>query len=217
MKRLKSTAGIFAALFVVGGAASASALAAPQYFINKVSFNGEETVEMKVKAGTDMGLNGKLNGGATIAILCAKVKLNNGKIRESFKDSAKAINFEECKVDAPASCSVAKTLITNEVTSEAVDTGTTGVSVIFRPKIGSTFITINVSGELCAGEGAYTVTGSTECEEVNPTAEEVNKGCNFTKTSGSSLAFGTNSAEFFAETEFSLIGANKGKVWFTKH
>lgn len=209
-------ASILAAL-AVSAVASATASAAPQYVINKVSFSGEETVEGKVKAGTKAVLTSKLNGGAEIKIECSKGSLNTGKLRENFKGSAKAINFEECKVATPTGCSVAKTLTTNEVTAEAVDTGTVGVSEKFAPKTGTTFITINVSGELCAGEGSYPVTGAAECEGLNPTVEEVNKGCNFTSTSGSTLKFGTNTATLIEESEFALIGANKGKTWFIKH
>lgn len=217
MRHIMSFAVVCAAVFAVAGGASASAVAAPQHFINGVSFHGEETVEMKVKAGTHVDFTSKLGDGETITILCAKARLNAGKSREDFKASAKAISFEECKVDTPTGCMVASTLTTTEVTSEAVDTGTNGVSLKFKPKAGATLITINVAGELCRGEGAYPVKGTGECEELTPTVEAVSKGCNFTTTSGSSLMFSMSPAELIAETELALAGTKKGKVWTVRH
>lgn len=217
MKPLMRSSVVLTVILVATGVASASALAAPQYVINKVVFSGEETVEMKPKTGTNIDLATVLTGGGTIIILCTGVSLNAGKLRNNFKAGAKAINFEGCQVDTPSSCAVGSKLTTTEVTAEAVDTGTTGVSLKFRPETTSTFLTINIVGESCPLEGMYALKGSVECEELSPSIEEVSKGCNFTKTSGSALTLAGNAADFLAESEFALTGANKGKLWFVRH
>ncbi len=204
------------AVFAVSAVSATAASAAPQYFVAGVAFNGEEAIEANPKAGTSAVLVSKLTGGATIEIVCTAGKLTSAVIKEKFKGSGKAIVYEKCSVKTPVSCKVSETLTTNEVVAEAVDTGTTGVSVVFSPKIaGGTFITIAVTG--CAGEGSCKVTGSAECEGLEPTVEAVKKTCKFTTTSGTNLKFGVNTATLTQESEFFLNGAKKGSVWHIQH
>jgi hypothetical protein len=203
------------AVFAVSAVASASAMAAPQYFIEEVKFEGPETVNAQPKSGTVALLTSKLTGGATIEIQCTGGKLKGAVIEKNNLGKGEAIVYEKCKVKTPATCHVAETLTTNAVSAEALDVGETGVSEKFKPTSGETFISISITG--CSGEGKYNVTGSAECTGVNPTIEEVNKTCDFTSGSGTSLKFGTNAATLTQESEFFLTGPNVGKKWVIKH
>jgi hypothetical protein len=201
---------ILISISAVFAVSAAAASAASQYFVAGAKFKSEESMNVRLKSGTSAVLVSKLTGGVTIEIVCKATKLKSGVIRESYKISAKAIVYEKCS-DTPATCKVSETLNSSEVVGEMLDVGTEGSSMKFKPATGETFISLDVTG--CSGEGKYSITGSAECELVAPAVEAVDKACNFTTTSGSSL----NGATLTEEAEFVLSGEKAGSKWHIRH
>jgi hypothetical protein len=85
-------------LLVVSGIATASAVAAPEYYINKVKLTGKESVS--VTGGEYQFLS--IVAGAEVKIKCIKTT-GSGHI-EAGGASTLDVTFEECKIEAPGGC-----------------------------------------------------------------------------------------------------------------
>jgi hypothetical protein len=204
--------GVVAACALSALASASASAAKPQWFIGGAEFHGTETVT--AKAETAFTLTSSLTGGAKVVISCTGINAPKSEIFKDNEDASEKIVFTTCTVTEPAKCVVPASITTSKIATLGQEAGTSEVFDKFSPSGTETFVTIPVTG--CAGEGNYAVKGTARCAEAAPATETTSKNCAFTTTSGNSLKFGINTAALAGTVSFTLIGANKGKVWSGK-
>jgi hypothetical protein len=199
------------AVLVVSGVATASASAAPEYFINGTKLAGTETIS-STQVGTAK-LTSTLNG-SEVLIECAK-GTNTGKIETGGKSTA-AVKYETCSMSKPAGCKLTAAEAKEINTAALVDqlAGTTGAFTDeFRPASGTEFVAI--AFEKCTStlnNGSHVVSGCAAAAASE--AEQVTGTLKFQATvSGCTLAFAGNAATITAEDDVTLSGTNKGKTF----
>jgi ABC-type sugar transport system substrate-binding protein len=177
-----------------GTAASASAA---EWHVNEKTFTGTKKIAEKTNVIEPFTLTA-----AGVTITCKTLTVKGGFIEESNKNGAEHLVFGECKVTTGTACSVAATLETKAVKSTA-ELG----KIIFSPKEGTNFITIEFKGAECALKGNKEVTG--KVTTTTPTGEKEEEEQEIVADSINELKVGTNNATFQGKVKVKLEPAEK--------
>jgi hypothetical protein len=199
------------AVLAVGGVATASASAAPEYYINKVKLTFTETVTAR-QDGISHVL-GTLNGSAVL-IDCTGGR-GTGTIEPAGKSTESDI-LEDCTMDAPSGCKLTAAEGKELTPVALVDVlgGTSGAFTdSFSPASGTEFLAI--AFEKCTStlnNGSHVVSGCVAAKASE--AEQVTETREFPATvSGCALSLAGNAATYTATWLIELSGANKGKTF----
>ncbi len=174
------------------------------------------TAELPLTTGETAGTHAVLHvvgGGISFQITCTGLTsgdstVTNKLVGETMTfEGTGTTEFSGCTVKTPTQCTVPTTLKT-----ALLKQTTSGMSVIFKPNSGTTFITIPVSGASCpaAFKGEKAITG----EAVATVSESNVTSLTFNSKSGNNLKFGgIEGAQFTATIHFkrnsngALLGA----------
>jgi hypothetical protein len=196
------------AVLVLSGVATATASAAPEYFIDHTKVAGTETTTAK-QSGTAK-LTSTLNG-SEVLIECTSGS-GTGKIEPGGKSTA-SIKYEGCSMSKPAGCKLTAAEAKEIKPTGLVDqlAGTTGAFTdSFSPASGTEFVAI--AFEKCTStlnNGSHVVSGCAAAKASE--AENVIGTLEFPATvGGCTLSFAGNAAMITARDEVELSGPNKG-------
>jgi hypothetical protein len=212
--RISSLTSTTLATIALGLVVSSSASAVgQQWVIEHHRFEGQETIRIFAEAAS---LPVKLKtsaAGASLTISCGFVTSQGAKIFGIEFASMTNLTFEDCKLDSPVGCEIAKKLVTQPLLSEATSPiGGAPAYITFAGKESSEIIKLTVSK--CAAEGTYTLKNRSGCRLWQPTSEQVIKLCNFEELPFvNSLRFGVSTAVLQGTIGFLLTGTRQGTPW----
>lgn len=200
-------------LLVVSGVATASAVAAPEFYVNKIKLAGKEAASL---AGGEAQLVFHVSG-EEIKIGCKKNSAT-GEIEAGGKSSKEILTLKECKAEKPALCKLPpaeeKEYRTTELAGKLEEEGAGKYFDKFTPLEIEERLP-SISFEKCRSSfwnGAHVITGSIRAS-VDNGKEAVKHTLTFSATSGSALRiFGSNPGELIASDTFELTGAKKGQT-----
>jgi hypothetical protein len=211
MKTMFRSVLVVLVLLVISGIATASAVAAPEYYINKVKLAGEESTSM---TGGETHLIFHVSG-VEINIGCKKNSAT-GYIEAGGNSKNEVLGLKECKAEKPAGCKLtpgeAAEIQSPGVSGKLEEEGAGKYFDKFTPtNLGQEWNVLEL--EKCTNNfwnGGHTYKGSIRAS-VDNGKEAVKHTFTFSTTSGSTLSIlGGNPGELIASDTFELTGAKKG-------
>jgi hypothetical protein len=206
-----------AVVAVLAFAVMASAASARSWKIAGTALSGSESVACKTSTG--FTLTSKV-GEVNLVLKATGVNcIGSSKITAPSSDSG-TLEFTGVTVEKPKNCSVSEGKITtNPLTTELLEPSgdkTNGYD-LFRPTTGEEFVTVHITGSLCAVAGNYPVKGSIAGKGNTWGTEAVEQPLAFSPATdtltGKKLTFGGEAATMEGTALNRLSGTNVGKVF----
>jgi hypothetical protein len=208
-----ATAGAIMAL----GAVVASGASARSWKIAGTALSGSESISCKTNTG--FTLSTKI-GEVNVVMKFAGVNcIGSSKITAPSSDSG-TLEFTGVTVEKPKNCSVSEGKITtNPITTELLEPSadkTNGFD-LFRPTTGEEFVTIHITGSLCAVAGNYPLKGLFAGKGNSWGTEVVEQPLAFSPATetltGKKITTGGEAMTLEGTMLVKLAGTNVGKVF----
>jgi hypothetical protein len=149
----------FAVVMAFCVAMTSTAFAADSWYVNGTKLVGSAAFAQTASLTGSELIDHPAEAGNKIKIKCAgPLLIIGGGISAPDTNWANKLIFHGCAAEEPKTCTIEGLIETGEVVSLA-ELSSRGVLILFKPKAGNTFATINFEGEKCGIAGEKPVNG----------------------------------------------------------